>query len=317
MDISVDRIKQAAADIDPVFRDTPQYVDPDLRAALGRDVLIKNETLNPLRSFKGRGADFRLAELAATGVNGTVVCASSGNFGQGVGYAGRARGMPVEVFVPEGVNPGKLARMRALGATLIHVQGGADELNEAARERGRQPGAVLVEDGRDVAVAEGAGTIAVELFATETPDLLVIPVGDGSLITGVARWARHVVPDVRVIGVCSTAAPAMAESFRAGKPVVRPSTTIADGISIGVPIPESMSRVRALVDDIVLVTDDDLRAAMRLVAGTLGQFVEPAGVAGIAALTRHDLPGRRPATLLTGANVHPDLLRDTARAVAG
>jgi Pyridoxal-phosphate dependent enzyme len=111
LDLSIARIEEAARTIDPVFLNTPQYADDQLGAALGRNVAVKVETANPLRSFKGRGADFFMGRLAA---GPTVVCSSTGNFGQAMAYAGRRRGTAVEVFVPENVNPAKLARMRSL-----------------------------------------------------------------------------------------------------------------------------------------------------------------------------------------------------------
>src|SRR5262245_1753006 len=124
LDLSLARIEEAARTIDPVFLNTPQYTDAQLSAALGRNVIVKVETANPLRSFKGRGAEFLMARLDV-GVNGpTVVCSSTGNFGQAVAYAGRRRNVRVEVFVPENVNTVKLARMRSLGAHVTAT--GAD-----------------------------------------------------------------------------------------------------------------------------------------------------------------------------------------------
>jgi len=305
-DLSPERIAHAATVIDERFRDTPQYTDELLSAALGRPVLVKVETANPLRSFKGRGAEFLLHGLPAD--TPAVVCASSGNFGQGIAYAGRRRGMPVHVFSTAAGNPVKMARLRALGATVTLVDGDGDAAKQAAREHARrQPGAVFVEDGREPAIAEGAGTIAIELLRASTPDTVVLPVGDGSLIAGVACWLRHAAPATRVVGVGVTGSPALADSLRAGHVVASgPVDTIAEGIAIRVPVRESVERLRDLVDEMVLVEDDDLFAAMRLIAGTLGILVEPAGAAGIAAIARHGL-GERPATVLTGANPHPEI----------
>jgi threonine dehydratase len=307
-DLSVERIAYAATVIDDVFRDTPQYVDEQLSAALARPVLVKPETANPLRSFKGRGADFLLHELPAD--TSAVVCASSGNFGQGIAYAGRRHGVPVTVFSTSAANPVKLARLRSLGATVSLVDGDGHAAKQAAREHvAHLRDAVFVEDGREPAIAEGAGTIAVELLHATTPDTVVVPVGDGSLITGMARWCKHIAPATRIIGVGVTGAPALAESFRAGRVVIGgPIDTIAEGISIRVPVPESVDRLGDLVDDMVLVDDADLFSAMRLIADTLGVLVEPAGAAGIAAIARYGL-GERPATVLTGANPRPEITR--------
>lgn len=307
VDLSLERIEQAARSIDPVFLGTPQYLDGQLGLALGRQVLVKVETGNPLRSFKGRGTDFAVAALES-GVH--AVTASSGNFGQGVAYAGRSRGIPVTVFTPTGINPSKLDRMRSLGATVIESGADTGDAKHAARafvaERSDR---VFVEDGSDPRIAEGAGSIAVELLARHRPDTIVVPLGDGALITGIARYAKEIAPDTRIVGVCATGAPALLHSFQAGRPVPTDRIdTIAEGIAIKAPVPESVSRILALVDDIVLVDDAELLSAMRLALTTLGLVLEPAGAAGLAAIRRYDLPGDLLATVLTGSNVRTDLL---------
>ncbi|RJL23023.1 threonine ammonia-lyase [Bailinhaonella thermotolerans] len=304
MDLDLKRIDEASRTIDPVFLHTPQYEDDGLNAALGRRVLVKVETLNPIRSFKGRGADWYLRGFPP---GKTLVCASSGNFGQAMAYGGRARGVPVEVFAPGDLNPTKKARMETFGAQVIMVEGDGAAAKEAAAARAAaDPGRVFVEDGREAAIAEGAGTIGVELMAAGPFDTLVLPVGDGALISGVARWVKAHAPAVRVIGVCAEKATAMFQSWRAGEP--RPTEraeTIADGISISRPIADSVARMRELVDDIVLVPDEAMLAMMDRVARLLGVLPEPAGVAGLTALSLHDLPGERAATVITGANPRP------------
>jgi threonine dehydratase len=308
MDLDLKRIEQAARTIEPVFLNTPQYADEQLNAALARHVVVKVETANPLRSFKGRGADFFMRHVEP---GSTVVCSSTGNFGQAIAYAGRRRGVAVHVFVPETVNPVKLARMRTFGAqvTLVGTDSAASEA--AARDYiAGTEGCVYVEDGRDVAIAEGAGTIGVELVQAGSFDAVVIPVGDGALIAGVARWIKDRAPQTRIIGVCATGAPCMALSWRAGKPVsTERSDTIAEGIEVRVPVPESIVRLIALVDDMVLVDDNDLLEAMQLSVRTLGLVLEPSAAAGVAAIRVHDLPGERLATVLTGSNLRDEHLR--------
>jgi threonine dehydratase len=191
--------------------------------------------------------------------------------------------------------------MRALGTRVrTSDRPGAAAAEHAAASRDRE----LVVDGLDPAMAEGAGTIAVELDALGPIDVAVVQVGDGALVSGVACWLKHVRPQTRVVGVCASGAPAMARSFAAGRVVSTPGTdTIATAIAISDPVPESLARVRALVDEIVLVDDDEIRRAQRLIGGVLGVAVEPAGAAGVAALVRHGerLPPGRTAVLLTGA----------------
>lgn len=303
MDLDLNRIADAAKTIDPVFLHGPQFFDEQLCTALGRRVLTKVETLNPLRSFKGRGMDFYARDLAP----GTqLVCASSGNFGQAVAYAARKYGLSADVFTPVDVNPAKRERIAAFGAT-VHAIGDAHTAAEryAAAESGR----IYVVDGKEPSIAEGAGSIGVELLDTPGIDTVVLPVGDAALISGVARWIKAHQPDVRIIGVGAVGAPNMAHSWQQGRVVTTEGTgTIAGGIDIGRPVPIAVGRIRELVDDFVLVSDDAMLDAIRLAARTLGLLLEPAGAAGLAAIATHDLPGDVIATVLTGANLDPALL---------
>ncbi|MGH2985249.1 MAG: threonine ammonia-lyase, partial [Solirubrobacterales bacterium] len=250
MDLALERIEAAAAAIDPTFLDTPQFVDERLSAALGREVLVKVETLNPIGSFKGRGTWLLAQELDPAR---TWVCATAGNFGQGLAYAARARGARVHVFASAGAPPAKLDRMRALGARV--------EVSEASQAAAREyaagsEGRILVVDGLDPAIAEGAATIGVELGSAAPVDAAVVQIGDGALISGVARWLKSKWPRTRIVGVCASGAPAMARSFAARRPVpTEGAGTIAAALAVTDPVPESLARVLALVDEVVMVDD--------------------------------------------------------------
>lgn len=307
--IRLDRIAAAAETIDPAFLHTPQFVSDALSERLGMRMLCKVETLNPIRSFKGRGADALLRHLEADGDAGTeLVCASAGNFGQGLAFAGRRRGRSVRVFAAEGANPFKVERMRQLGAR-VHLAGrDFDAAKDAARAYvAGQPGAMFVEDGREPAVTEGAGTIAVELDRWPEPlDAVLIPLGNGSLLAGMGAWLRAHRPETRIVGVCASAAPAMALSLDAGRPVVTESAdSIADGIAVRVPVPEALADLRGVVDEVLQVDESAIVDAVRLVFHTLGVVVEPAGVVGIAAAAVHGarFAGQRVATPLAGGNL--------------
>lgn len=298
MDLSLERIEAATGTIDPVFLNSPQFVDERISAELGREVTVKVETLNPIGSFKGRGTWLAAQNLDPAG---TWVCSTAGNFGQGLAYAARERGVVVHVFAPAAAPPAKVARMRRLGARVEVCElpeSAARDYAADAEDR------VLVIDGLDPRIAEGAGTIGVELDSAGRMDTVVVQVGDGALISGIARWVKARAPKTRVVGVCARGAPAMAESFAAGRPVsVAGPGTIAGSLAITDPVGESLARILELVDDVVLVDDDDLRSAMELISESLGVLVEPAGAAEVAALARHgeSVPGERIAVLLTGA----------------
>jgi threonine dehydratase len=297
-DLSPARIVSAVERIDRVFLNTPQVVSEELSALLGRELVIKDETVTPIGSFKGRGT-WLLAERLDLAK--TWVCSTAGNFGQGLAYAARAHGATVEAFVSPDVPETKVTNMRALGARVHESaqpgQAARDHV-DASQER------LLILDGLGSEMAEGAGTIAYELETSGRIDVAIVQVGDGALISGVACWLRHARPQTRIVGVCASGAPAMARSFAAGHVVSTSRTdTIATAIAISEPIPESLARVLALVDEIVLVDDGDLRSAQQLILDTLDIVVEPAGAAGVAALARHGErlhPGRT-AVLLTGA----------------
>jgi threonine dehydratase len=298
VDLSLERIEAAVGEIDPVFLNTPQFVSERISSELGHEVVVKVETLNPIGSFKGRGTSVlgRKLDTALTWVSETA-----GNFGQGLAYAARKRGASVHIFVAPDAPEGKIARMRSLGAD-VEVQerpaAAAREHADASKDR------VLVVDGLDPATAEGAGTIGLELAAMDPIETAVIQLGDGALISGVARSLKSRSADTRIVGVCASGAPAMARSFASGRPISDPGEgTIATAIAITDPVAESLERILALVDEIVLVDDDDIQSAMGLIAASMGVLVEPAGAAGVAALSRHPdkVTGDRVAVLLTGA----------------
>jgi threonine dehydratase len=297
VDLSLERIEASLGEIDPVFLDSPQFVSGRLSNALGREVLVKVETLNPIGSFKGRGTSALARKLDPTR---TWVCATAGNFGQGLAYAARACDARTHIFVAPDAAAGKVERMRALGARVeVH-----ERPESAAHEHAAASGdRLLVVDGLDPAIAEGAGTIGVELTAAGQIDTAVVQLGDGALISGVARWLKSQ-GDARIVGVCASGAPAMARSFAAQRPISDAGTgTIAGALAITDPVPESLARIIELVDQVLLVDDDEIQAAMALIADSVGVLVEPAGAAGVAAVSRYadQLPGERVAVLLTGA----------------
>ncbi len=159
--VSVESIAEASEIIDPAFRDSPQYVNEPLSERLGMKVVLKVETINPIRSFKGRGTDYLLHRLGGEGVS--YACASAGNFGQGMAYAARRRGCRVTVFCARNASALKVERMRALGAEVILDGEDFDAAKDAAMRHAESSGAIFVEDGRLAPIAEGAGTIALEL----------------------------------------------------------------------------------------------------------------------------------------------------------
>lgn len=314
--LSLDRIAEASRCIDPVFRDTPQFLSEPLSQALGCSLTLKVETLNPIRSFKGRGADFFVTKATERLGSRSLVCASAGNLGQGLAFACRKHGLPLTIFAARNANLLKVERMRALGADVRLEGESFDVARDAAKAWAASAGAVMVEDGVEPEISEGAGSIGVELLSRgDALDEVVVPLGDGALLNGIARWIKAASPAARVVGVCAAGAPAMAESWRKGPggALVSHSSmdTIADGIAVSTPIPVAVADMHGVVDEVLLVTDADLLEAMRLAHRHTGLVLEPAGAAGLAAIVAEParFAGRSVATILTGGNVTPEQAR--------
>jgi threonine dehydratase len=300
--VSVSNIERASGLIEPVFRNSPQFAPEALGRRLGCRLLVKVETLNPIRSFKARGAQVLVSQLPG---QPDLICATAGNFGQGMAYAARARGLRLTVFACANANVLKIERMRDFGADVRQVEGNFDAVRSAVRTFATETGALLIEDGREPAITEGAGTIGLELLQWKEPlDAVVVPLGDGALLGGIAACFKARYPTTRMIGVCAAGAPAMERSWRLRQVVSCSPTTIADGIGIQTPFAESVALLGRLIDDVLLVDDPTLIEAMRLAHRELGIVLEPAGAAGLAALLAHSayFRGGRIATILTGGN---------------
>jgi threonine dehydratase len=309
--ISLRRIEEAARCIDPVFLNSPQYEAEVLGDELGLRLVCKVETANPIRSFKGRGTDYLLHRIGAEDTR--LVCASAGNFGQGMAYAARKRNVPLTVFAAESASPAKVEMMRRLGAEVRLEGSDLDAAKEVARRVASSEGWRFVEDGREVEVAEGAATIALELCRwPRTFDAVLAPLGNGALLSGMATWIKAHSPPTEVVGVCAEGAPAMALSLRAGVATpTQKADTIADGIAVRVPVEEALSDLAGVVDRVLLVDEETLRRAVRLVFRTTGLVVEPAGAAGVAALLscRERFAGALAATPLCGGNLTAEQAR--------
>ncbi len=300
--IKLDRIVKAAKCIDPVFQHSPQFNCEPLSKLLGNELHLKIETMNPIRSFKGRGADFLLHEA---GTQDEIVCASAGNFGQAMAYSCRKARVPLTVFAAETANQLKIDRMRSLGATVVLFGKDFDSAKQQARLYALDRSVRFVEDGLDVETAEGAGTIGLELLQINDLKAVLIPVGNGALFNGISRVFKELRPDVRMVAVQASGAPAMIESLQAGEVKVHKEvTTIADGIGVRIPVPQALEDMRPLVDDMLLVSEEDILDAMRSVYIHVGLVAEPSAVVGLAAIKRYNKwAGDKVATIICGGNL--------------
>ncbi|MGI9520278.1 MAG: threonine ammonia-lyase [Hyphomicrobiaceae bacterium] len=312
--VTIDAIRNAENIIDPTFLHSPQLEFAPLSTAVGCNIVLKIETLNPIRCFKGRGADFLLAEARRTGDDRPIVCASAGNFGQAMAYSGARRGVPVSVFAAENASPFKIDRMRQLGANVQLFGTDFDTAKEEARRYAAKAGARMVEDSKDVETVVGAGTIGLEMTRLEGAplDAIVVPLGNGAMINGVATAIKAISPTTRVIAVQASGAPAMIESWR-NNAVIESEfiDTIADGIAVRVPVPEALADMQEVVDDGVLVDDDLTIEAMKLIHWHAGLVAEPSGAIGLAAILGHanQFADKRVATIICGSNLTRNQMR--------
>ena len=306
--LQLDRIEAAVGEIDPVFLDTPALPCAPLSRALGCSVALKVETLNPVRSFKGRGTE-TVAAAARTAGASRMVCASAGNLGQALAYSGRRRGLEVTVMAARTANPLKLRQIADFGAHVKLVGQDIEDARRGAVETAEADGAYHVEDSLHLATCEGAATIGLELVRDDPElDVVLVALGGGAMASGVAYTVHAHVPDAEVIGIQPVGAPAMALSWRQ-RSVVETNhiDTIADGVAGRCPIPEVLDDLLVVLDDVVLVQEDSIKAGMRMLFEHAGLVVEPSAALGIAAVLEapERFAGRRVTTVVCGSNVGP------------
>ncbi|NDU77602.1 pyridoxal-phosphate dependent enzyme [Actinomadura sp. DSM 109109] len=308
--LDIARIRAARQMIAPVFLDSPLYRCEELERVLGCEVSVKLETANPVRSFKGRGTELVAGLLAENG-SGAAVCASAGNLGQALAWSGRGRGLDVTVVASRFAPAAKLDRIRALGAALELVDGDFDLARERAAAIARHDGIRLVEDSLDIETCEGAATIGLELLGRAF-DVVLVALGGGAMATGVGHVLKTFAPEVEVVCVQPSGAPAMTLSWRERRVVTTETAeTIADGVAGRRPIPEVLDDLLLVADDAVLVEEASIVAGMRMLFDRAGLVVEPSAALGVAAILedRDRFAGRRVVTIVCGGNVDMDAYR--------
>ena len=310
-------IERAARAGEGVVRETPIISSGTLSERAGMPIVLKAENLQGTGSFKLRGAMAKIAALGDETARG-VVCGSAGNHAQAVAYAARSGGIPCEVFMPEGAPIAKADAVEALGAKL-HLEGrSVDEAVAAARARAAEAGMQFIHPFDDPDVISGQGGVGLELLR-QVPDLarVVVPVGGGGLISGIAVAIRSQRPEVEIIGVQVEACAPFAASLAAGEPVAVESVrTIADGIAVKRPGEITLRLIDALVKELVVVSEDQVAEAMVFLMERSKLVVEGAGAVGVAALLADKLPGPVAGTtvlVLSGGNVGAGLLAEVAR----
>jgi threonine dehydratase len=310
-----DDVHRARAEGADLVRHTPVLTSRSLAEACGGRVLLKAENLQRTGSFKLRGALSKLTGLS--GCTG-VVAGSAGNHAQSLAYAARARGLACEVFMPQEASVSKVAAVRGFGGTVRLGGDSVDACVQLARERAEETGATFVHPFDDPDVILGQGTLGLELLE-DVSDLatVIVPLGGGGLASGIAGVVKAARPGVRVIGVQSGACAAYPASLAAHAALEAPAApTIADGIAIKRPGGLTFPLVERWLDDVVVVSDDDVAEAMVFLLERAKLVVEGAGAVGVAALASGALrPAEHGATVvvLSGGNVDAGLLAAVAQ----
>jgi threonine dehydratase len=310
-------IRRAASENAGVIRETPVLSSRTLGERCGATVALKAENLQRTGSFKLRGALAKIAALGDACAAG-VVTGSAGNHAQAVAYAARARGVPCEVFMPETAPIAKIEAAAQLGARVSFAGVSVEECLAAARERAAESGLAFVHPFDDPDVIAGQGTLGLELLGqVDDLSLIIVPVGGGGLASGVAIACKSERPDVRVVGVQVESCAPFPASLEAGRPVdVSSAVTIADGIAVKRPGELTLALLARWVDDVVVVTEEEVAEAMVFLLERAKLVVEGAGAVGVAALLSGRVPGAPSGTtavILSGGNVDAGLLAQVAR----
>jgi threonine dehydratase len=305
-------VLEARRAIAPHLPGTPLLAHAGLAELVGTDVLVKHENHLPTGAFKVRGGVNLVSRLSPDERRRGVVAASTGNHGQSIAFAGRRFGVRVVVCVPENANPVKLHAMRALGAEIVEHGRDFDDAREHCERLAETDGYRYVHSGNEPLLIAGVGTNTLEAFEQEPRlDVLVVPVGGGSGAAGACIVAKAVAPACEVIGVQAEKAPAAYLSWQSRSVQEAGMGTAAEGLAtrVGFELPQSI--LWEHLDEFVLVREDELRAANRLMIEHTRNLVESAGAAPLAAALklRARLAGKRVALVCTGGNCTLDQLR--------
>lgn len=312
--VTLSDIRQAHARISSLIHRTPVISSSTLAARVGAATVgLKCESLQKTGSFKVRGALNTLIQLGDDARRAGVVTVSAGNHAQALAWAAREAGVACTVVMPETASSTKVAASAGYGATVIQ-HGTSMDAFQRARELAEQRGMTFVHPFDSDTVIAGTGTVSVEILAqTEAPDVVIVPIGGGGLIAGMAIGIKALSPSTRVIGVEPTGAAVMRASLDAGRAMRLESvSSLADGLAAPMAGERNYEAVARFVDDVVLVTDDEIAEAMSFLLSRCKLLAEGAGAAATAALLSGRIPlrgGERVVAMLSGGNVDLERLK--------
>lgn len=311
--IDIADVRAAAGRLEGVVNRTPVVTSRQLDSQLGINVFFKCENFQRAGAFKLRGAYNAIIKLSNEERARGVVAASSGNHAQGVALSARELGIRAVICMPEDTPRGKKAATRAYGAEVVEYDRLRERPDAVVARIAEERGLTIIPPFDHADVMAGQGTLALELWEDAGPlDALVVPLGGGGLLSGCATAAKALNPGCRVVGVEPEGADDWVQSLAKGERVlIDPPDTIADGIRTRMPGALPWRQIRALVDEVVVVSDDDIKDAMRFLVERMKLVVEPSGAVAPAAVMAGKAgiaPGTRTGVVISGGNVDPDVL---------
>lgn len=306
----LENVNEATQIIDPIFQNSSQFISDTLSELLNLTLVVKLETSNPVRCFKGRGAEVFVSKASA---DTHFICASAGNFGQAMAYSCKKRKLRLTVYASKNANPFKLDRMKSLDAEVIQFGDDFDSAKLEAKRKSKELKATFIEDSQNIESLEGAATIGLELLKFPNKiDTILIALGNGALTNGIARVIKHYNPNTKIIAIQAKGASAMVDSWRSSSIVnYKTSNTIADGIAVRLPIPQALKDMTGLVDDALLVDDNSIIQGMQLIHQHLGIVAEPSGAVGIAAILENPtyFKNQTVVTIICGGNLTAEQMK--------
>ncbi len=310
--VSYQDVLDAVPRVHEVLRPTPLFEWPGLGRLFGGRFLAKHENHQPVGAFKVRGGVNLAATLSDNERESGLLGCSTGNHGQSLAMAAKLAGITCTIVVPKGNNPGKNAAMRRLGATVIEHGADYDQARSYIERELAEDPARYVHSANEPALIAGVGTMGFEIFEDcPDPDVILVPIGLGSGVCGTGIVARARRPQTRVIGVQADGASAVSDTWHSGEwTTSETADTWAEGMATRVPAEMTLEIMREVVDDVLLVSDDDLRRACRTYLDQTHNLVEGAGAASLAAAVVHRdrFQGQTVVGIVSGGNLDPDEL---------
>ncbi len=309
--LTLDKIYQAAFVLRDVARKT-DLIQARNMCVDSCELYLKTENLQVTGSFKLRGAYYKISQLSEEEKARGIVACSAGNHAQGVALAAQKMGIKSVICMPDGAPISKVEATKAFGAEVCLVPGAYDDASAKALEIRDTTGATLIHPFDDEDVIAGQGTIGLEILEQlSNADAVVVPIGGGGLLAGVAYAVKHLRPDIKVYGVQAERAPAMAESIKKGELVTLQSvSTFADGIAVKHPGDNTFNLIRKYVDDVVTVSEDEIATAILTLMEKQKLVSEGAGAVGVAAVMFDKLPvkGKKVVCVVSGGNIDVNIL---------